>query len=196
MARRFDDVYTAASPAAQQYVARRFDDVINGHQSPKLMAQKLAREPVAISTARMTTCPPHSPCIGSRYDELSQHAELCLKPPQTLVTHAAYSRVTQQVSEQVDVSQTYIQTGVLPRASEYAAEGSVESCRWAPAQHHESTPLTTHEDCINTTTISQQVRSEYAALVAGERQAASGAAAYGSATDRGISASALKALHV
>ena len=173
---RFDDIYASASPAARQFVARRFDDVISGNQSPKQAAQKLARQPGSISAAVVTHCGPGSPCIGSGFEQLERQAQQ--KLAQKLIGQAVYREAEQQVAEQcqVELPQTYIRTDTLQDTYGSApAEPYPEDC--LSAQHTESATLMAMASNISTSAISKQVRREYEALVADERQPAAGTAA-------------------
>lgn len=183
VARRFDDIYTAASPAAKQYVAKRFDDVLNGNQSPKLLAQKLASQSSALAPAKLTHATPDSPNAVSGVPDLGNLR--CTQ--QTHVARATYSGAKQQVVEQVETSQThtFIRTEFARDADASAAQGMAGPFRAVLAQGSEFPQLSAKESCGRTPAISQQVRREYEALVAEDRQPAAAAAACDPSTDRG-----------
>ena len=184
MARRFDDIYTTASPAAKQYVAKRFDDVMNGDQSPKLLAQKLANPPASMAPAKLTNVTVDSPYVSSGLHELSDYRS----SEKTCVAHATYSGAKQQVLEQVETShtRTYIRTELAHEAGASAAQGMADPFKDTPAaQINESAQLSVKESCGRTPAISQQVRKEYEALVAEDRQPAAASAACNPSADRG-----------
>ena len=173
---RFDDIYASASPAAQQFVARRFDDIISGIQSPKQAAQKLARQPGSISAAMVANREPGSPYIGSGNEQLERQAQQ--KLAQKLMGQAVYREAEQQVAERcpVELSQTYIRKDTLQNT--YASTpAEPHSDERLSGQHTESATLMTMASNISTSAISKQVRREYEALVADESQPAAGTAA-------------------
>ena len=169
---RFEDMYASASPAARQYVARRFDDTTTGHQPSKQASQKLARQAGSISAAMMTHGKPSSPCIGSGFERVETQAQ------QKLMSHAVYSEAEQQVAEpsQVDMPQTYLRTDILQNTyastiAEPYSDGHVS------AQHTESATLMTTESNLSTSAVNRQVCRDYEALVADETQPAAETAA-------------------
>ena len=175
---RFEDLCTAASPAGKQWVAKRFDDVISGYQSPKQAVQKLAGQPTSISAAMVTNAESGSPCIGSDFDKVEVGRQPQQKLAHTLMSQAVYRSAAQQVAEhcQLGLPQTYIGTDTLPETHASTTQALAEqySHTHMSAQRDESTPLAS---CISTTAISKQVRREYEALVADESQPAAGTAA-------------------
>lgn len=173
---RFDDMYASASPAARQFVARRFDDVASGYQSPK---QKQARQPGSTPTAMVTDGGPGSPCTGSGFDRVERQAQQKLmSQAQKLRSQAVYSEAEQQVAEQyqVELPQTHIRTDTLQNtyASTIAEPHSGDDLS---AQHTGSATLMAMASSISTSAINRQVRREYEALIAEESQPAAVAAA-------------------
>lgn len=171
---RFDDMYATASPAARQFVARRFDEVITGYESPKQAAQKLAGRPGSIPAAVVTNGEPGSPCIARGFEK-QPHQVLAQK----LMSQAVYSEAEQRVAEQCQVQlrpQTCIRTDT---PQEPHASITAESyCHDQEAAQHDgsATPMSMVSG-VNTTAINKQVRREYAALVADENESAAGTAA-------------------
>ena len=187
---RFDDMYASASPAARQFVARRFDDVVSGHHSPKQAALKLARQAGSISAATMTNSEPGSPCTGSGFERVERQTQRKLmSQAQKLMSQAVYREAEQEVAEQrqVELPQTYIRTDTMQNtyASTIAEPVSDDDLS---AQHIGSAKYMASN--ISTSAINRQVRREYEALVADESQPAAVAAAKAAAD---VAAAAAKA---
>ncbi|KAL3162308.1 hypothetical protein ABBQ32_009995 [Trebouxia sp. C0010 RCD-2024] len=175
---RFDDMFADASPAGKQYVARRFDDVIGRHESPKRATEKLARQPVSISaTASTNAAAPGGPCASSGLDKVHVDEQLQQKLADRLISHAVYSEVEQQEAEacHTGLSQTYSRTYIPEKACAPTTTVLTEPDSHASAEREESAALVA--SCIGTSGDSQQMRKECEALVADERQPPVGTAA-------------------
>lgn len=176
---RFDDMYATASPAARQFVARRFDDITSGYESPKQATQKLARQSGSISAGTVANEETGSPCIGSNFERVERQAQQKLmSQAQKLMSQAAHSEAEQRVAEQyqVELPQTYIRTDSLQNRcastiSEPSSDGHLS------AQRPESATLMATASNVSTSAINRQVRREFEALVADESQPAAETAA-------------------
>lgn len=156
---RFDDMFADASPAGKQYVARRFDDVIGRHESPKRATEKLARQPVSISaTASTNAAAPGGPCASSGLDKVHVDEQLQQKLADRLISHAVYSEVEQQEAEacHTGLSQTYSRTYIPEKACAPTTTVLTEPDSHASAEREESAALVA--SCIGTSGDSQQMR--------------------------------------
>ncbi|KAL3147603.1 hypothetical protein ABBQ38_014655 [Trebouxia sp. C0009 RCD-2024] len=175
---RFDDIFADASPAGKQYVARRFDDVISRHESPKQATEKLARQPVAVSAAVSTNAAaPGRPCASSGLHKVHEDRQPQQKLADKLISHAVYSEVGQQEAEvcHTGLSQTHKGTDTPEKTCAPTTAALTELDSHASAKHEESAALVA--SCIGTSGNSQQVRKECEAPVADERQLPVGTAA-------------------
>lgn len=168
---RFDDIFADASPAGKQYVARRFDDVISRHESPKQATEKLARQPVAVSAAVSTNAAaPGRPCASSGLHKVHEDRQPQQKLADKLISHAVYSEVGQQEAEvcHTGLSQTHKGTDTPEKTCAPTTAALTELDSHASAKHEESAALVA--SCIGTSGNSQQVRKVCQAKHTGKRR--------------------------